>query len=262
MSGNTDGVRPSTKHEHKHARVARSIAALAVATTFVCAHVVPVSATTARDRNLVVIGDSLTFGAERFGGLSWRVVRTNRWRSIQVSGVVGRSIEQGVTQLRRMKPGRQDAVVVALGTNDMMTRRSRQPALLIDRFMAAAKGRPVLWLNLEFATTRPDWRNRGIRFNRELRRAQSRWPNLHIADWDAFFDPEGQSRFTADGVHLTTQGYRTRVSFMLRRLRAWAVELDTPATTTTIPPESSSTTVDPSSSSSTSTSSSTTTPSP
>lgn len=242
---------------------------MAVAGTFVGVHVLPVSAATARERNLVVIGDSLTFGAERFGGLSWRVARTKRWRSIEVSGVVGRSIDQGVTQLGRMRPARTSAIVVALGTNDMMTRRSRQPALLIDRFMAAAKGRPVLWMNLEFSETRRDWRNRGIRFNRELRRAQSRWPNLHIADWDAFFESKGQSRFTGDGVHLTTQGYRTRVAFMLRRLGTWATELDTPASTTapatTVPTESSTTTVDPdstSSTSSTSTSSTTSTSSP
>ena len=99
--------------------------------------------------------------------------------------------------------------------------------------MKAANGKPVLWLNIEFSPTRPDWRSRGVRFNRELRKAKLRWPNLEIADWDKFFVPRRSSRFVQDGIHLTVSGYRTRASFMVAQLNIWADLLMDQTTTTT-----------------------------
>lgn len=217
----------------------------------------PASAAPAPTHRLLIIGDSLTFGAEYFAGLNKRVIKTGRWQTAKVSAKVGRTINQGITDLRARRPSERTAIVVALGTNDMLHNRDRAyPAVAIDRFMRAAAGRPVLWLNLEFAPTRPDWRNRAIRFNRELRKAQTRWPNLHIADWNAYFTPKGPSRFISDGVHLTVSGYKTRAAYMTSQLRTWAVLLDQMVATTTTE-ESTTTTVDPSTTSSSTTSSTT-----
>lgn len=194
--------------------------------------------------HVYVIGDSLTVGPELFASLSRRVTRTMRWNSAIVNAKVGRTIPQGITVLKKARFRSPTAIVVALGTNDMLSRRETSyPAQAIDDFMRAANGKPVLWMNLEFAHTRPDWRSRGNRFNKELRKARSRWSNLHIADWDKYFTPKGPSRFIQDGIHLTVTGYKTRTSFMVSQLNTWAEQLwATTTTTTTAPPP---TTTDP-----------------
>lgn len=188
--------------------------------------------------HVYIIGDSLTVGPQLFASLSRRVTRTKNWNSTLVNAKVGRTIPQGISVLKKAKFRAPTAIVVALGTNDVLSRRKASyPARAIDQFMRAAQGRPVLWFNLEFSKTRPDWRSRGVRFNKELRRATSRWPNLQIADWDRHFKPKGPSRFIQDGIHLTVSGYKTRATFMVRQLNGWATRLAMQSTTTsTIPP--------------------------
>jgi lysophospholipase L1-like esterase len=206
--------------------------------------------------HVYIIGDSLTVGPELFASLSRRVTRTKKWHSALVNAKVGRTIPQGVAVLKKARFRNPTAIVVALGTNDVLSRREASyPAKAIDDFMKAAQGKPVLWLNLEFSPTRPDWRSRGARFNKELRKATTRWPNLEIADWDKFFVSSGASRFIQDGIHLTVTGYRTRATFMVSQFSAWADRLwkqftTTTTSTTTLPPtstteEPSPTTIDP-----------------
>lgn len=184
--------------------------------------------------HMYIIGDSLTVGPQLFASLSRRVTRTKNWNSTLVNAKVGRTIPQGISVLKKAKFRTPTAIVVALGTNDVLSRREASyPARAIDQFMRAAQGRPVLWLNLEFSQTRPDWRSRGVRFNKELRKATLRWPNLHIADWDRHFSPNGPSRFIQDGIHLTVSGYKTRATFMIGQLNSWATRLWMQSTTTT-----------------------------
>lgn len=194
----------------------------------------PTPAASTPTHHVYIIGDSLTVGPELFASLSRRVSRTKKWNSALVNAKVGRTIPQGTAVLKKARFRLPTAIVVALGTNDVLSRREASyPAQAIDNFMRAAQGKPVLWMNLEFAHTRPDWRSRGVRFNRELRRATTRWPNLQIADWDKHFSPSGPSRFIQDGIHLTVSGYRTRTSFMVSQLNAWAERLWNQSTTTT-----------------------------
>lgn len=193
--------------------------------------------------HVYIIGDSLTVGPQLFASLSRRVTRTKKWNSTLVNAKVGRTIPQGISVLKKAKFRTPTAIVVALGTNDVLSRRQvSYPARAIDQFMRAAKGRPVLWLNLEFSQTRPDWRSRGVRFNKELRKATLRWPNLRIADWDKHFRPKGPSRFIQDGIHLTVSGYKTRTTFMVRQLNDWATSLRMQSTITTTSTPASSTT--------------------
>lgn len=192
--------------------------------------------------HVYIIGDSLTVGPELFASLSRRVSKTRNWNSALVNAKVGRTIPQGISVLNRAKFRAPTAIVVALGTNDVLSRREASyPARAIDDFMRAAQGKPVLWMNLEFAHTRPDWRSRGVRFNKELRRATSRWPNLQIADWDKHFSPKGPSRFIEDGIHLTVSGYKTRTSFLIAQLKSWSLRLWNQSTTTTTIPATSTT---------------------
>jgi lysophospholipase L1-like esterase len=193
--------------------------------------------------HVYIIGDSLTVGPQLFASLSRRVTRTKNWHSTIVNAKVGRTIPQGISVLTAARFRTPTAIVVALGTNDVLSRREASyPARAIDQFMRAAQGRPVLWLNLEFSQTRPDWRSRGVRFNKELRRATLRWPNLRIADWDRHFSPNGPSRFIQDGIHLTVSGYKTRTTFMVQQLKDWATSLWLQSTTTTTSTPASSTT--------------------
>jgi lysophospholipase L1-like esterase len=190
-----------------------------------------------------VIGDSLTFGSSLFAQFPQKLKATNLWKTTVVDAVVGRSAMTGARIIQRKKLKVNTAILVALGTNDMMSRREKwYPARLIDEVMKAANGRPVLWLNLEYSTTRRDWRARGVRFNRQLQLATERWPNLTIADWDKFFTPNRKNRFPGDGVHLNVSAYRLRSTFMLRSLRTWATALynmtTTTTTTTTLAPPS------------------------
>lgn len=231
----------------------------AVAVTVAPATAPPVSGTTVRGGStLLVVGDSLTVGASILGKFSGgqRSVK-KAWSKVVVDAKVGRTARQGVSTVRsQVKKHRAGAVVVALGTNDMMSRRdSAYVRAQIDAVMAAAGDRPVLWVNLEFATLPARERPARARmFNKELTRAVTRWPNLHIADWNSSFAPTGRSRFLADGVHLTTSGYRTRASFYAREVVAFREWIDAvlttttttltivPSTTTTLPGDSTTTT--------------------
>lgn len=186
--------------------------------------------TTTTMHSLRIIGDSLHHGADVFGSLSDRIEASGRWRQTRFDSVPGRSIRQGARLLKKLPPAQDEVLMIALGTNDMLSRTSRTyPAYAIDLLMRRTAGRPVMWLTIEFDRTRPDWRSRGVRFNRELRRAAARWPNLTVADWSRHFEPRGASRFVSDGIHLTTTGYRKRANWTTQQLKQWHRRLTTEA---------------------------------
>lgn len=186
---------------------------------------------------LLVMGDSLTVGATVLGKFSGslRTVRRS-WTKVVIDAKVGRTARQGSALLpRAIRRSKAKAVVVALGTNDMMSRRTAAEAsALIDQVMVAAGDLPVLWVNLEFgslpARERPA---RARMFNSQLVRAAKRWENLRIANWNRSFTPRGRSRFLADGVHLTTTGYKTRAAYYAREVATFRTWIDTVLNTTT-----------------------------
>ena len=211
---------------------------------------------------LLFIGDSLTVGADAFGSLASRTRDTSMWTKVIMDARVGRTASTGATTLRTRRTAHTTAIVVALGTNDMISKsESWYPSWVIDKVMTQSRGVPVLWFNLEFsATSRRDWRTRATRFNRSLRSAQMKWPNLIIADWNSHFVPNRVSRFIADGVHLTVNGYRTRANFSVKQLLQFGDVIVNASTTTTT--STSTTTTSTSTSSTSSTTSSTTTTEP
>lgn len=210
---------------------------------------------------LLIVGDSLTFGANYFGKLGSKTQSTNIWTKVVLDAKNGRKATVGAKVIADQLTDTTTAIVVALGTNDMISKpMSWYPDYAIDTVMEQAGALPVLWVNLEFSPTgRADWRSRGARFNRALQKATLRYPNLVIADWNKFFTPKGQSRFVADGVHLSVTGYKTRTTFFLNKMTDFAAQIISATTTTssTEPPTSSSTTTSSSSSTSSSTTSST-----
>lgn len=209
--------------------------------------------------DLVVVGDSLTEGAEYFGSLRKSLLATGIWPRVNVDYKRGRTVRQGIPVLVRQLDRAQNptAIIVALGTNDMMSHSEPAwPARVIDELMATTRGLPVLWVNVTFDTARhPDWKARANRFNRTLVSAASRWPNLTVANWSRGFVPAGRYRFISDGVHLTVSAYRQRAAWIATQSREFGRRAIDSSTTT-------STTTSTSTSTSTSSTSTTTTTSP
>ena len=198
---------------------------------------------------VLLIGDSLTFGANYFGKLGTRAQATNIWTKVSLDARNGRKATVGAKIIADKLTNTTTAIVVALGTNDMIAHsQSWYPRYAIDTVMAQTEGLPVLWVNIEFSPTgRPDWKSRGVRFNRALQQATSRYPNLMIADWNKFFTPRGPSRFVGDGVHLSVTGYKTRSTFFINQMMSFGQRIvdattttssttTTSTTTTTTPP--------------------------
>lgn len=193
---------------------------------------------------LLFVGDSLTVGSVAFGKLTKRIEATGIWTSVVMDAKVGRKASQGADVLKARVGRRTTAIVIALGINDMISRTERwYPAWVIAKVMKQSGGRPVLWVNPKFSPTgRRDWISRAARFNRALRSAQDKWPNLEIGDWSAAFVPSGRSRFIEDGVHLTVSGYKTRATFCARAVANFGRQLvDSTTTTTTVASEPSTT---------------------
>ena len=128
------------------------------------------------------------------------------------------------------------------------------PRWVIDTVMQKTRGIPVLWVNLEFSQTgRSDWRARGVRFNKELRSAKLRYPNLAIADWNTAFTPVSKSRFIEDGVHLSVSGYKTRSNFLVPAISSFGTMIVNASSTTTTSAPTTTTSTTTSSSSTTTT---------
>jgi hypothetical protein len=184
---------------------------------------------------LLIIGDSLCVGTDYFGKLQSRIERLAIWPTVSIDDKQGRKASLAAPLLlKQLTPGT-TAIVIALGTNDMISRtESWYPQYVIDLVMTQAKGLPVLWVNTEFsALGRRDWISRSVRFNKALMKAQVRWPQLRIADWNKSFTPKASSRFISDGVHLTVSGYKTRASFMVNALSTFGMQVIDASTTTT-----------------------------
>jgi hypothetical protein len=86
-------------------------------------------------------------------------------------------------------------VVIDVGYNDWAA------VYDVDRVMralAAEHIRAVIWVTLRETTSNY------AQNNARIRRATRRWPNLEVADWDAY--SRGKPWFRSDGLHLTTAG--------------------------------------------------------
>ena len=207
---------------------------------------------------LLVVGDSLTVGTEAFGSFTKRLSALGTWTNVVIDAKVGRKASLGASVIEKGLTASTTALVVALGTNDMISKpETWYPRWVIDTVMQKTRGIPVLWVNLEFSQTgRSDWRARGVRFNKELRSAKLRYPNLAIADWNTAFTPVSKSRFIEDGVHLSVSGYKTRSNFLVPAISSFGTMIVNASTTTTT---TTTTTSVPTTTTSTTTSSSSTT---
>jgi lysophospholipase L1-like esterase len=156
---------------------------------------------------VLVVGDSLTVGAERRGQLSVQL-RAGGVTPV-VHGQNGMSTYQAppvITAARAKSKPR--LIVVALGTNDAMVNAGGDAfGRRIAEVMAAAGKTPVLWVDVH-ATA---FRDQARAANRQLRMAAKKWPNLTVLEWSS---TRGSSMLIYDGVHLTARGYQVRAAFI------------------------------------------------
>ena len=101
--------------------------------------------------------------------------------------------------------------VIALGTDDTADVAAGSEVSLatrIARMMSAARGEPVLWVNIRtLVSSGPYAEPNMARFDRALLSACARYPNLRIFDWAAV---ARRKWFISDGIHYTSAGYAAR----------------------------------------------------
>jgi lysophospholipase L1-like esterase len=131
------------------------------------------------------------------------------------------------------------AVVFALGTNDLLSRRNASyPRWLVNEYNKEFGHLPTLWIDAQYSATHPDWNMRARRFARTLRNVSTTNDNMHYASWFGHFQ-RTSPWYQFDGVHLSPRGYRLRANFIVRETRRFghtAVNATTTTTTTTIAP--------------------------
>jgi peptidoglycan/LPS O-acetylase OafA/YrhL len=101
--------------------------------------------------------------------------------------------------------------VIALGTDDTADVAAGSEVSLatrIARMMSAARGEPVLWVNIRTLVSGGPYAEPNMaRFDRALLRACARYPNLRIFDWATV---ARRKWFISDGIHYTSAGYAAR----------------------------------------------------
>jgi len=187
---------------------------------------------------LLVIGDSLTEGAAAFGSLQQRLTKLGIWQKVVVDARWGRRGPEGIAAIRSRMAKNQNitAVIFALGTNDLLSRRhASYPKWLINEYNKEFGYLPTLWIDAQYSATHPDWNQRARRFQRVLANVSTSSSNTHHASWFAHFQ-RTSPWYQFDGVHLSPRGYRERADFIVREAKRFGgvvVDSTTTSTTTT-----------------------------
>lgn len=213
-------------------RPLRRIAAALVAVASVAIGVGPVSGaaqaprtapTPAAPATLLVLGDSLTWGANYFAKLHARlsaqgtfdIVVVDGWWSRRIGGIVSTKYS-GINTLRALRKAGVNpaAVIVGLGTNDVQfLGKPREYAPLIDELLTEIGPVPVAWLNVHRVETTTTTRRSRI-FNRTLATVAESRPHVTVVDWAAVVS--ASPRLMAfDKIHLQPSGYEARTKLAL-----------------------------------------------
>jgi len=183
------------------------------------------------DPRVYVIGDSVMLGAR-----DALVAELAGW-SVTVWAQEGLSTLGAASIVSASHAVIGDVVVVALGNND-----AGDPTTFgqrIDRVMQAIGAVPrVIWVNLrDFASWVPA-------MDQQLVLAQSRWPNLQIADWNSVASPNPGFVY-GDGLHLTPAGQTAMAQLVGQQIDAFVQSRSPASTTTTTTTPTGTTTRDP-----------------
>ncbi|HUY46316.1 MAG TPA: acyltransferase family protein [Streptosporangiaceae bacterium] len=109
--------------------------------------------------------------------------------------------------------------VIALGTNDTAdVAVGSQVGLMtrIERMMAAARGEPVMWVNLRsLLASGPYAESNMLIWDNTLLHACARYPNMRIYDWASVAKARW---YISDGIHFTSAGYAVRSRLIAQAL--------------------------------------------
>ena len=207
----------------------------------------------AETTTLLVVGDSITCGMlsrsdtcgsnyRGFGNLRETLLAQGTFTDVivdaaysrNVSGIAATKRNGAKTIARYLADRRVDALVVALGSNDLQ--HSFRPAYFeksIRDVMRLAAGRPVSWVTV-YRSDRNYYPRRSATFNAVRNRLAGEYPNLSIVDWSSALvaNPQWQA---FDKLHLEPVGYRARIPFFVEAATATWTKLQPPITTTVAP---------------------------
>ena len=199
------------------------------------------SSATSKQRTLLVLGDSLTWGTayRGFGNVVPQLQALGTFEKVIVDGVHARNISgpartsrNGVkTYKEYIKKGMvPDAVIVALGSNDLQQSPKASFYLREIRELLTLIGhRPVVWVNV-YRTDLPIYPGRSATFNAALLNTTSEFPNLTILDWSTqlIANPKW---LAFDKLHLQPIGYRARATMYVQAAsELWNILVPPPTT--------------------------------
>ena len=203
--------------------------------------------------SLLILGDSITWGTEYFAKSQKLIVADAQWANVVIDGQYSRRVAfptpnastkySGVKTFKKLSDSglRADAVIVALGSNDVaIETKEAVYELIIRDLLKTICNVPVTWLTVNRRDT-PEIAKRSVIFNQVLVRLASEYPNLVIEDWYSLIAK--RTKWMAwDKVHLTPSGYQARAKMHQRLARELydrhiiATTPTTTTTTTTVPP--------------------------
>ena len=201
----------------------------------------PASATANPPSTLLVLGDSLTWGANYFSKSQARLAAANNFDVVLVDSRWGRRVS-GLTSTRYSGNAalkqliadgvRPTAVIVALGTNDvaMFTKR-REYVTLIQELMTTIGNVPVAWVNVHRIDSTNTTRQ-SQRFNAAIGQVLANYPLASVFDW-AQIAKSNPKVVDPDKIHLTPLGHEVRTKVYLEIAATLAQRASDMTTTTT-----------------------------
>jgi GDSL-like Lipase/Acylhydrolase family len=170
--------------------------------------VAPASAEAA-SRRLLVNGDSLAVGTERY------IPRElDGWKVMQ-STAVSRHAYEGADVMRSYGSSLPRVIHVSLGTNDDPNQAAGFRAAIDEIMEVAGERRCVVWTNI----VRPPVAGKSYAgYNRALTRESRERDNLRVVNW-ARMVRRHRDWLADDGVHVSAEGYRARAEAVARHVR-------------------------------------------
>lgn len=201
----------------------------------------PANATANPPTTLLVLGDSLTWGANYFAKSQARLAAANNFDVVLVDSRWGRRVSglastrySGNAALKQLITDgvRPTAVIVALGTNDVaiFTKR-REYVTLIQELMTTIGNVPVAWVNVHRIDSISTIRG-SQRFNAAVGQVLTNYPLASVFDW-AQVAKNNPKVVDPDKIHLTPLGHEVRTMAYLEIAATLAQRASDMTTTTT-----------------------------
>lgn len=164
-------------------------------------------------RTVAVFGDSLVFGAT--GDLQKQLAK---YQITEIDGVIGASTNQVyplITEAHQTK--HPDAIVIALGTNDLipvfLAQNANEQALhmitisnnQVEVLQSLSDTPCVIWVGVQEHNSERNLKALGPQLNATIRANVANYPNAHFLDWEVAM--AGHDDWQAsDGLHFSSAG--------------------------------------------------------